>query len=174
MNRDYLVNSIVEAVGEVFTTMLDISVERGEEYLVRGTPGTDAGVVSLVGLAGAWAGTGSVSCSPAFACEISSRMLMMEFPTVNEDVLDAMAEVTNMVMGSVKTRLEETLGPMGLSIPTVIYGQNFMTRVAWTQEWVVVPFRWRDFCAEVKVFLAPAPDRPGSRPASSLPLAARH
>ncbi len=57
-------------------------------------------------------------------------MLMTEAPSVNEDVLDAVAELTNMIIGSVKTDLESQLGPLGLSIPTVVFGRNFRTRSA--------------------------------------------
>jgi chemotaxis protein CheX len=44
---------------------------------------------------------------------------MTEASSVDEDVLDAVAEITNMIIGSVKTDLEGELGPLGLSIPTV-------------------------------------------------------
>ena len=40
------------------------------------------------------------------ACRICAAMLMTEAPAVNEDVLDAVAELTNMIIGSVKTDLE--------------------------------------------------------------------
>ena len=56
---------------------------------------------------------------------MGANMLMTEASAVNEEVLDAMAELTNMVIGNVKTKLESQLGPLGLSIPTVVYGRNF-------------------------------------------------
>ena len=42
---------------------------------------------------------------------------------MNEEVLDAMAQLTNMIVGSVKVELESKLGPLGLSVPTVVYGR---------------------------------------------------
>ena len=60
---------------------------------------------------------------------------------MNEDVLDAIAEVTNMIIGNVKSALEEKVGAMGLSTPTVIFGRNFQTRSARTHEWTGVRFR---------------------------------
>ena len=74
------------------------------------------------------------------AQRISGALLMQEYSAVDEDVLDAIGEVTNMVLGNVKTALEEELGPMGLSIPTVIYGRNFTTRSVGKSQWTVVPF----------------------------------
>ena len=67
-------------------------------------------------------------------------MLMTEYPAISEDVLDAVAEITNMIIGNVKTALENRLGSMLFSTPTVIYGRNFQTRSARNQEWTVVPF----------------------------------
>jgi chemotaxis protein CheX len=81
-------------------------------------------------------------------------MLMTESPAVNEEVLDAIAELTNMIVGNVKTDLERHLGPLGLSIPTVVYGRNFKTRSAGSTEWIVVRFRWGDEEMQARVCLA--------------------
>jgi chemotaxis protein CheX len=82
-------------------------------------------------------------------------MLMCEAPSVNEDVLDAVAELTNMIVGGVKTELELHLGPMGLSIPTVVYGRNFKTKGAGNTEWIVLRFQWDDDPLTVKLCLEP-------------------
>jgi CheY-specific phosphatase CheX len=52
-------------------------------------------VVSFIGLAGTWSGTGNLTCSPAAACRLCSEMLLAEDSSVSEEVLDAIAEVTN-------------------------------------------------------------------------------
>ena len=90
------------------------------------------------------------------ACRICAAMLMTEAPSVNEDVLDAVAELTNMIIGSVKTDLEHELGPLGLSIPTVVFGRNFKTRSAGTNEWIHVNFLWDEDPLLIKMCLAPS------------------
>ena len=82
-------------------------------------------------------------------------MLMTETSAVNEEVLDAVAELTNMIVGSVKTELEQHLGPLGLSIPTVVFGRNFKTKSAGTNEWTVARFHWDGELLLVKLCLAP-------------------
>ena len=82
-------------------------------------------------------------------------MLMTETSAVNEEVLDAVAELTNMIVGSVKTELEKHLGPLGLSIPTVVFGRNFKTKSAGTNEWTVARFHWDGELLLVKLCLAP-------------------
>jgi chemotaxis protein CheX len=113
-------------------------------------------VVSFIGIAGSWVGTGSISCSSNLACAVCSQMLMTETAAVNEEVLDAVAELTNMIIGGVKTDLERYLGPLGLSIPTVVFGRNFRTRSVGSTEWIVVNFPWNGEILGVKFSLAPA------------------
>ena len=152
---EIIVKSITESTVQVFSTMLGVEVAGGQCAVENGMPEANEGVVSFIGLAGSWAGTGSVSCSPALACRICATMLMCEAPSVNEEVLDAVAELTNMIVGSVKTELEQTLGPLGLSIPTVVYGRNFKTKSAGTTDWIVVRFQWDEDQLVVKLCLEP-------------------
>ena len=48
-----------------------------------------------------------------------------------------------MAIGNVKTIFEEKLGPLALSVPTVIFGRNYRTHSAGIPKWTVMPF-----CAE--------------------------
>ena len=86
---------------------------------------------------------------------VCASMLTTEATYVNEEVLDAVAELTNIIIGNVKTELESRLGPLGLSIPTVVYGRNFRIKTASATDWVVLRFRWDDDYLTVKLCLAP-------------------
>jgi chemotaxis protein CheX len=155
-----IVESLIRSAGDVFSTMLGSELSGGEVTIVGTPEGTDSdlndGVVSFIGIAGSWAGTGSLTCSAAVACRVCAAMLMTEAAAVNEDVLDAVAELTNMIIGSVKTDLEAELGPLGLSIPTVVFGRNFKTRSAGTTEWIYVRFLWDGDPLLIKMCLAPS------------------
>jgi chemotaxis protein CheX len=157
-----LVGLVHEATASVFDTMLALPLERAEPYTNTAASVSINGIVSFIGLAGPWAGTGSISCSTALACRIASQLMMTEYEAVDDEVLDAVAEVTNMIVGNVKTALDDRLGPMGLSIPTVIYGRNFTSRTVGKQEWTIVPFHMEKELFEVQICLAPS--REESRP----------
>ncbi len=168
-HQEIVTESIGKAAAEVFSTMLGVELPPGEAGIENGTPPVSDGVVSLVGLAGSWVGIGCLSCSPAMACRFCSLMLMTEVTAVNEDVLDAVAELTNMIIGGVKNDLEHHLGQLGLSIPTVVFGRNFRTKNAGTTEWVVVRYSWEGESLSVKLALTPA-----ERAAQTLSQTAGH
>jgi chemotaxis protein CheX len=132
-------------------------------------PEADDGVLSLIGVTGTWAGTGSVSCSALLACKLCNQMLMTSATGVDEEVLDAMAELTNMIIGNVKTELEQELGPLALSIPTVIYGRNLKAKTASNLEWHTVIFEWEGERLRVRLCLAPQ-DQAQSHHAVHVPL----
>lgn len=157
LSTNDLVSMVVAAASEVFNTMLGMPIEPAPAHQEPVHPASYDGVVALIGVAGAWTGTGRISCSPEFACKIANGLLMMEFAEVDEDVLDAVAEIVNMVIGNVKTLLEERLGPLGLSIPTVVYGRNYKTRSAGVMEWTVVPFQIGTEIMEVRFNLMKTP-----------------
>jgi len=153
--QEVLPQSMTQATRQVFSTMLGVEVEVLDTLVEKSLPESTDGLVSFIGLAGSWAGTGSLACSKALGCLICSKMLMTEATSIDEEVLDAVAEITNMVIGSVKTELESIVGPLGLSIPTVVFGRNFTTKSAGTADWIVVRFRCEDETLSVKMCLAP-------------------
>jgi len=159
MNQELIVTAVAKATSEVFSTMLGTEVNLGRPSTER-VPNVSDGVVAFLGLAGRWTGTGMLSCSPNLACRLASQLLMSEYEpgseAVNEEVLDAVAEIANMVIGNVKNILEEELGPMGMSIPTVIFGRNFTTRSVGQGEWTLIPFDCSGERLEVRICLAPA------------------
>jgi chemotaxis protein CheX len=161
MDQQKIVDTVSRAAKEVFSTMLGLEIAMGEPFSEKSFPPESQKVVALIGLAGQWIGTGVVGCSPEFACRIASIMLMAEYEAVNEDVLDAMAEMANMIFGNVKTELEEELGVLGLSIPTVIFGRNFATRSVGQQAWTVFPLKCGSDEMELKFCLMPNRDFQG-------------
>jgi chemotaxis protein CheX len=116
------------AVAEVFTSMLasPVTTKDSESAGVSGPPFD--GVLSFVGFTGAYAGNGSVSCSASIACDLASRFLMYDAKTVDDEVLDAIGELTNMIVGSAKNLIEDRLGPIQMSVPTSVYGKNISMR----------------------------------------------
>ena len=172
LTGEQLAVAIRAATEDVLATMLSLEAAAGNAFVEKEEATPASGVISILGIAGSWVGSGSLSCSSIGAIKLASRLLGDEYDWVTEEVLDAFAELTNMIIGNVKTKLEETLGPMGLSTPTVIYGREFQTWGPRRQKWTVVPFRvaGERFC--VQLCIVPNPDqaaRTGSTFAALIP-----
>lgn len=170
--REKIINAIRESTLEVFSTMVPLDIKQGEVYIERAAAPCWDGVISVVGFSGEWVGTGGIACSADFACKVAGALLMSEMAGINDEVLDAVGEVANMIVGSFKTRMEDHLGPMGLSIPTVIYGRNFTARSLNHAEWIVVPFDCEGSRFDVKVCLAPQNGNTRTTPSNSASLVA--
>ena len=152
--------------------MMGLEVEAEPVYEEANSKGTVDGVVALIGLAGEWVGGGVVQCDATLARKFYSSLLMTECDPasdgVNEEVLDAVAEIANMIIGNVKNAIERDLGPIGLGIPSVVYGRNFTTRSAGSN-WIVNPFTCEGGRLLVKFCLTP----PSGAASGSAELAGR-
>lgn len=171
MTHEKLVAYIRTSTRDVFSTMLGLELTDGEPFIKEEAPAPTDGVLALIGLAGRWAGSGTFSCTAQTAMRLASQLLMQPYEAIDEEVLDAVGEITNMVLGNVKTALEEELGPMGLSIPTVIYGRNFTTRSIGRSKWTAVPFHLDSELIEVHLCLAPSKDPAAGRLHKDQPAA---
>jgi chemotaxis protein CheX len=150
-----LSESVRKAAADVFSMMLGMEA-KPLPYRVDAEPETaKGGILALIGFSGTWNGTSTVGCSPAMACRIADALFMTTHTSVEDEVLDAVAELTNMILGNVKTDLEDELGPMALSIPTVIYGKNFIKRSLTKHDWLIVPFESDGELIEVHLCVVP-------------------
>jgi len=139
--QDLVEEGLRKSVEGLCSTMLGCDVTPGAARQIAHPLQEAEGVIALIGMAGPWFGTGAVLCKPEMACKIAGAMLMSEYETVNDDVLDAIAEVSNMVIGNLKTMIEEKVGPMGLSTPTIIHGASFTTKIGGSNGWTFIPFQ---------------------------------
>jgi len=147
---------VIENTKKVFSVMLHTDVSHHPAIIFDDPRGPEGDVVSLVGFVGQWTGTGSVCCNSKVARKISGLMLLTEFDDVNEEVLDAIGEVTNMIIGNLKDALEPALGQLGLSTPTVIHGEHLRARNLNGERWTTISFDCVGGILDVKVSLRPS------------------
>src|ERR1700688_1832782 len=130
------------------------------------TRAPELGIISLVGITGDWGGSGVFCCSP-LASILFSPLLGTDLspgpPSMNEEVLDVVAEMTNMMIGNVKNELEPVTGPLAISVPTVIHGRNFEFRNASGLRAVALTFETEEQMFEVRISLAPAAEQSSVR-----------
>jgi chemotaxis protein CheX len=155
LSHAQIVEIVQSVTKDVFQTMLGTEVHPSEAQHTAEAPPSNHGVFSFIGFAGDYVGSGSFHCSSEGACLLASKFLMMEYERVDDEVLDAIAEITNMVIGNFKSNVEDSLGTIGISTPTVIYGHNFSARNVGSDQWSLISFRFDGGEFDVRVSLAP-------------------
>ncbi len=113
------INPFVSALVTTFRTMLSCEARRGSLAVKQDSRAAHE-VSGVIGLSGNAAGTVVVSFSTEVAIKAASTMLMTEATKIDDDVLDAVGELTNMVAGAAKAQLEEY--NLMVSLPSVITG----------------------------------------------------
>lgn len=116
-------DTVIDAAREVFETMIFMDVETSSEACPTITGQALLGSITFKGrLEGCLA----VCVSQPCAERIAKNMLGMEpeEPLGLEEACDAIGEVANMVMGSIKTRLQDAYPGIEVSIPSVITGRE--------------------------------------------------
>ena len=152
--QSQLAESLTGAVREVFTSMLGTEVSVWKEQTQPILPQPHDGVLALIGLAGQWMGSGVLFCQNQTACDLATRLLMTEVTEINDEVCDAIGEITNMVIGNFKNCLESETVEVRISTPTVIDGTSLKARNLSSEFTVSTWFTYDDHTFLVEVCLA--------------------
>ena len=116
-------SDITSATKTLFETMIMLDLKHENAFLEDDTQ-INTDVIGMVSFTGKYHGVIALFCSKQFALKMASNMLMTELTEFNNDVKDAVGEVSNMIAGNVKTKLSAQYGEMNLSIPIVIAGEG--------------------------------------------------
>lgn len=153
MKAEYI-NPFVCAAVDVFSTMLECELKRGQLSLnVNFQPAHE--ISGIIGLSGKASGTVVVSVDREVALSATEKMLGVRPADVDADVIDAIGEVTNMIAGKAKTGLEHL--SMHLALPTVITGKNHVVRFGSNAQTICIPYTcdWGGLSVEVGLVDAP-------------------
>ena len=115
--------ALLEGVKEVFETMIFMDIEEScepEEKI------EDDSLLGSITFKGNIEGCLGIRCGMPCARTIAANMLGMDpgEEISQPEICDAIGEVSNMVLGSIKSRIQESAGELQVSIPTVVSGQN--------------------------------------------------
>lgn len=134
--------SLDQIVADVFETMLGRPVSEIDPSWM-----SDADrLTAAVHFAGESAGALLLECSKAHACLLAEMLTGIPHLRVDEDVLDALAELTNMIGGNLKSALH---GGAGLSMPTVVEGSDYSMRIRGANPSQRTGFSCQDACFSV-------------------------
>lgn len=120
-----LADLLRSAVPEVFSTMLSMEAEYQPADIPL--PEFDAQVAGAVGFTGKLDGVVYLFATLDFARMLTSRLLGLSEADVDNDemVNDAVGELTNMVVGHMKSRMCDRGAACVITIPSVVRGSHF-------------------------------------------------
>lgn len=153
MKAEYI-NPFVRAAVDVFATMLDCELTRGEISLNSDFQ-PEHEISGIIGLSGRAVGTVVVSLSRGVALSATEALLGTRPQDVDAEVIDAVGELTNMIAGQAKSKLEPL--SLSLALPTVITGTQHTIKFGSAAKTICIPFSCDWGALSVEVGLAEQP-----------------
>jgi len=116
-------DSVLDGAKEVFETMIFMALE---EVADQTWEMEDVTLLGTITFKGSLEGCLGICCGVNCARTIAANMLGMdpEDEISDDDINDAVGEVANMVMGAVKARIQDSVGNVEVSIPSVVQGME--------------------------------------------------
>jgi len=151
-----VISAFREATFAVFQKMLDAAVACGEAQTTREVLANHC-VTGIIGLTGGMAGDVIIRFDEEVAME-ATGLLLGETPSeFDNNVVDAVGELTNMIAGGAKGMLEQY--NMSLALPTVIFGRGHRVGFRSGVQPVTLPFTtdWGGFCVDLGLIEAEVP-----------------
>ena len=134
---DYI-NPVIAGLEDVFKTMLNCKIERTGLGLMENNQALYP-VSGIIGIGGMGVGTVVLSMQQSVALKAAGVMLMMDdLKEVNDDVLDAVGELTNMVCGEAKAKLAQY--HLSISLPNILCGEGCWLHFPQHSSPISIPF----------------------------------
>ena len=143
MNADFI-NPFLQATIHVLSTMAMLTPKPGKPR-VKESEVAVGDITGIIGLTGHVEGSLAVSFSESCVLKIVENMIGEKYPELNEEVADAVGELTNMISGDARSQLQKVGFDFTAAIPTVIRRKDHTVRhIAEGGTTVMIPFSTDD------------------------------
>ncbi len=130
------VNPFVQAIGNVFRTMVQTEVTIGRPHM-KADPAAPTDVTGIIGLSGDVTGSVVLSFQLESAVAIASKFAGTDVEPDHPDFADALGELANMVAGNAKKDFHGY--EVNISLPSVIIGQGHKVSASHVAPQLVIP-----------------------------------
>jgi chemotaxis protein CheX len=134
-----LINPFLYGAKEVLQKMASVESTVGTPYVKQDDRAT-GDVSGIIGLTGDAIGSLAISFSESCICGIAGAMLSESFVQANQEVFDAVGEITNMISGVARTYLEKDTLTVWAGIPAVVFGKDHYVKHILKSPSIVIPF----------------------------------
>lgn len=147
------INPFLEAVVSVLGTMANVEATPGKPYVNTSRTAT-GDVTGIIGITGQSAGTMSLTLSKGAILLIVNNMLHESYTDLNDDIADAVGELTNMIAGQARMHLSQQGLNFQASTPSVIMGKGHRLSHTSGSPILSIPFSTEDGDLVVEVSFA--------------------
>ena len=137
-NVDFI-NPFLVAVMDVLGTMANVQVTAGRPYINRKRT-TACDITGLIGITGHSSGAMSLSLDTGAILQIVNNMLYESYEELNDEIADAVGELTNMIAGKARGELSKQGMSFKASTPTVIQGKGHRVSHVTKAPILAIPF----------------------------------
>ncbi len=135
-----MINPFINATINVLETMAFVKSEAQKAYLKKDNVAT-GDVSGVVGFTGETNGTVFITFDESCIVKVVSNMFGEKINELNDEVKDAVGELTNMISGQARKELEEIGQLFHGSIPSVVTGKNHELMPMTKGPKIAVPFK---------------------------------
>lgn len=125
LNVDFI-NPFLMAATSICRDMCQLQTKVGKPY-VKKTEFDGDSVIIMIGVTGEMRGQVVIGFSLEVACDIASKMCMMEVTEMNELTMSAISELGNMILGNAATILSTKGIGIDITPPTLCRGTMSIT-----------------------------------------------
>lgn len=134
-----IINPFLEAAVHVLKTMTDIEALPGKPFLKKDKHAL-GDVSAIIGISGDARGSMALTFTASCIKEVVSRLLKVAVHEIDDDVQDAVGELTNMICGDARGRLGEEGFSLQAGIPTIVTGKDHSIKHINDGPYLGIPF----------------------------------
>ena len=134
------INPFINATLNVLETMAFVKSQAGKPYLKKDNVAR-GDVSGIIGITGETNGTIYVTFDEPCILKIVSNMFGEKMTEINNEITDAVGELTNMISGQARKELEEIGKLFHGAIPSVISGKNHKLIPMTKGPKIAIPFK---------------------------------
>ena len=138
MNADFI-NPFLNATLNVLSTMAFVKPTPGKPFIKKDKK-VHGDISGVIGMTGSSKGVVVISLSTEAAIKRVSSMLSEEFTELNDEVSDAIGEITNMISGDARRSLAAKGYIFEAGLPSIVIGKGHEIESITKSATVAIPF----------------------------------
>lgn len=152
------INPLLEAVVNVLSTMANVSVVPGAPFINKKRTAR-GDVTGIIGITGHARGAISLSLSKGAILKIVNNMLAENYTEINDEIANAVGELTNMISGQARMHLANQGLAFQAGTPSVIQGKGHKITHVSNAPILAIPFSFEHGDLVVEVSFTQEPEK---------------